>query len=82
MNSEVYSQNSSKTMGNFPEVLNFNSLFLKLNWFICNYQVVLPIHFVPTKWTKHTNDVCFIALNISDKVIEFEKSMEQKNALE
>ena len=32
----VYSINSSKTIGNFPEVLNFNRLFLKLNRFICN----------------------------------------------
>ena len=26
---------SSRT--SFPEVLNFNRLFFKLNWFICNY---------------------------------------------
>ena len=25
-------------IGNFPTVLNFNRLFLKLNRFICNYQ--------------------------------------------
>ena len=24
-------------MGNIPKVLNFNCLFLKLNWFIYNY---------------------------------------------
>ena len=24
-------------ISNFPEVSNFNQLFLKLNWFICNY---------------------------------------------
>ena len=28
-------------MGNFPEVLSFNWLFLKLNRFICNLQPVL-----------------------------------------
>ena len=30
----VYSINSSKMMGNSPEVLNLNELFLKLNQFI------------------------------------------------
>ena len=33
---EVYSIDSSKMIGNFPEVSNFNRLFLKLNRFICN----------------------------------------------
>ena len=33
---EVYSIDSSKTIDEFPEVLNFNRLFLKLNRFICN----------------------------------------------
>jgi hypothetical protein len=33
---EAYSRDSSKMMGNFREVLNFNRLFLKLNRFICN----------------------------------------------
>ena len=32
----VYSIYSSKMMGNFPAVLNFYRLFLKLNRFICN----------------------------------------------
>ena len=32
---EVYSMNSSKVMGYFPEPLNLNSLFLKPNRFIC-----------------------------------------------
>ena len=27
---------SSEMRGNFSEVLNFNWLILKLNWFICN----------------------------------------------
>ena len=27
---------SSKMIGNFPAVLNFDWLFLKVNWFICN----------------------------------------------
>ena len=30
--------------GNFFAILNFNRLFLKLNWFICNYLPVLPDH--------------------------------------
>ena len=29
--------NSSKSIGDFFEVLNVNRLFLKLNRFICNY---------------------------------------------
>jgi len=34
---EVYSSiNSSKLIGNSPEVSNFNWLFLKLNRFVCN----------------------------------------------
>ena len=33
---EVYSIDSSKMIGNSPEVLNFNQLFLKHNQFICN----------------------------------------------
>ena len=32
-----YSMNYSKWIGNFPKVLNFNKLFLKLNQFLCNY---------------------------------------------
>jgi hypothetical protein len=35
---------SSKMIGNFPEVLNFNRLFLKLNRFIYNQLPVLPNH--------------------------------------
>ena len=31
-------------IGNFPEVLNFNRSFLKLNRFICNQPPVLPGH--------------------------------------
>ena len=31
-------------IGNFPAVLNFNRLFLKLNRFICNQLPVLPDH--------------------------------------
>ena len=31
-------------VGNFPAVLNFNRLFLKLNRFICNQLPVLPDH--------------------------------------
>ena len=33
---DVFSIESSKMIGKFPEVLNFNQLFLKLNRFICN----------------------------------------------
>ena len=33
---ELYSTDSSTTIGDFPEVLNFDRLFLNLNWFICN----------------------------------------------
>ena len=33
---------SSKMMGNFREVLNFNRLFLKVNWFICNLAADSP----------------------------------------
>ena len=33
---EVHSIDSSKMISKFHEVLNFNHLFLKLNWFICN----------------------------------------------
>jgi hypothetical protein len=32
---EVYSLDSFKTMGELPEVSNFNLLFVKLNMFIC-----------------------------------------------
>ena len=39
---EVYLTYSSKMIGNFPEVLNFNQLFLVLNWFICNKRSVSP----------------------------------------
>ena len=28
--------NSSKMIDNIPDVLNFNGLFLKLNWIVCN----------------------------------------------
>jgi hypothetical protein len=31
---------------NFPAVLNFNQLILKLNRFICNYLPVLPDHWI------------------------------------
>ena len=34
-------------IGNFPAVLNFNWLFLKLNRFICNQLPVLPDHSLP-----------------------------------
>ena len=31
-------------IGYFLAVLNLNRLFLKLNWFICNWLLVLPDH--------------------------------------
>jgi hypothetical protein len=34
--SEYISIDPSKIVGYFPEVLNFNRLFLKLNWVVCN----------------------------------------------
>jgi len=33
---EVHSIDSSKTIIMFPKLLNFNWLFLKLHWLICN----------------------------------------------
>ena len=41
---EVYSINSSKMIGKFHEVLNFNRLFFELDRFICNEPPVLPRH--------------------------------------
>ena len=38
----LYFIDSSKMIGNPPEVANFNWLFLKLNWFIYKYPPVLP----------------------------------------
>ena len=43
--------NSSKVIGNFPTILNFNWLFLKLNRFICNQLPVLPDH-----WCQHVTN--------------------------
>ena len=57
--------NSSTVIGNSPEVLmNFNRLFLKLNWFICNQLSVPPHHCCthdPRVATK-TSKTCFISL--------------------
>jgi hypothetical protein len=36
---EESSTNSSKLIGNFPEVSNLNQFFLQLNWLL-----VLPVH--------------------------------------
>ena len=38
------SYKSSKMIGNFPAILNFNRFFLKLSQFICNQLPVLPDH--------------------------------------
>ena len=46
--SQVYSIDSSRMMGNFPEVLNFNQLFLKLNQFVCNKHSVFPVRWSPS----------------------------------
>ena len=40
----IYSINSSKIIGEFHGILNFNWLFLKLNCFICNHLPVLLDH--------------------------------------
>ena len=40
----IYSMISSRMIGNFPTILNFNWLFLKLNRFICNYLPGFPDH--------------------------------------
>jgi hypothetical protein len=36
LNWGIFFYNSSKMVSNFPDILNFNRLFLKLNRFICN----------------------------------------------
>ena len=41
---EAYSIDSTRLIGKFHEVLNFNMLFLELNRFICNQPPVLPGH--------------------------------------
>ena len=46
----LYSINSSKMIGNFPAVSNFNWLFLKLYRFICNQLPVLPDRRFPYLW--------------------------------
>ena len=44
---EVCSLNSYRMMGsNLPKILNFNRVFLKLNWLICSYRLVMPVHCV------------------------------------
>jgi hypothetical protein len=48
---EVYSINSSKTISYFPEVSNFNRLFLTLNQFISKQPPVLPVH-----WAEHNSE--------------------------
>ena len=36
----IFHTDSSKMIGTFPKLVNFNWLFLKLNRFICNYTFV------------------------------------------
>ena len=57
---EVYSRDSSKMIGKFPEVLNFNRLFLELNRFTCNQPPVLPGHRTGANCTnlKIINNAC------------------------
>ena len=43
INFDVYTIDSSRMMHNSFEVLKSNWLFLKLKWFICKQQSVLPI---------------------------------------
>jgi hypothetical protein len=38
-------------MGNFPEILKVNRLFLRLGWFICNWLSVLPVHRLLVEFT-------------------------------
>ena len=45
---ELYSIDSSQIIRNLPEVLTFNRLFHKLNWFICNLRLVHPVHWSVT----------------------------------
>ena len=44
---KVYFIDFSKTTSNFPKLLKFNWLFLKLNQFICNQMSVLLVHCSP-----------------------------------
>ena len=53
--------------GNPPQVSNFNPLFLKLDWFICDQSPVLPKHSI--EHYKATN---------GDDLVEFEKQLVQK----
>ena len=39
----IWGIDAFKVMGNFPDVLSFNRLFLKVNWFICKYMSALPL---------------------------------------
>ena len=40
----MYSLNISKTIGKCHDVVTINWLFCKLNWFICNQQLVFVVH--------------------------------------
>ena len=41
-------------MGNFPEPLNLNRLFLKLNWFICGWVIFLNSQNSTSDWSNLT----------------------------
>ena len=71
-------------IGKFPTVLNFNRFFLKLNWFICNYMLVLPDHrhdlqHMHLKLTKHgsktTNSLPKILMNQRITLVSMDFSM-------
>jgi hypothetical protein len=57
---------------NLPEVLDFNWLLLKLNRFICNWLLVLPVHCLEAP---HFDDFMgtseqFIALRAHQELVE------------
>ena len=49
-------------INNFPTILNFNQLFLRLNRFICNYLLVLPDH-----WSRYLN--LFSRIKLHNKMV-------------
>ena len=40
----VFSIDLSKMMSKFLKVLKFKQLFLRLNWFVFNWQLISPVH--------------------------------------
>ena len=64
---EVYSIDSSVMVGKFPEVLNFNWLYLKLNWFIRKLAVGYPCSLLHKDFTVPLLRAC-IAFKFRDVV--------------